>query len=63
MAVDYWNNKKMTYDDSIYNHITNQWVRKYSYPLKQIPTAQESFKVFKNEHLSISQDNKTNLLL
>ena len=64
MAVDYWNNKTndLIYDDSIYNHITNQWVRKYSYPLKQIPTAQESFKVFKNEHLSISQDNKTNFV-
>ena len=61
MAVDYWNNKTddLIYDDSIYDHITNQWVREYSYPKKQMPTAQESFKVFKNKHLSISQDNKT----
>tara|TARA_S200000501_G_scaffold335058_1_gene339464 strand:- start:1060 stop:2016 length:957 start_codon:yes stop_codon:yes gene_type:complete len=64
MAVDSWNNRTddLIYDDSIYNPITNQWVRKYSYPQKQIPTAQESFKVFKNDHFSISIDSKTNFI-
>ena len=61
MAIESWNNKNNTiiYDDSIYQKDTNTWVRDFSYPQKLIPSAQESFEVFKNDNLSISEDRDT----
>jgi uncharacterized protein involved in exopolysaccharide biosynthesis len=47
----------LVYDQSIYKKDSNNWVRDYSYPQQQIPSAQESFKVFINQHLSLSEDN------
>ena len=41
---------------------TNTWVRDYSYPYKQIPSAQESFKEFKEEHFGLSEDKKTGFI-
>jgi hypothetical protein len=60
MAVKSWSFKtnKMTFDESIYNTNSNTWIRNYSYPQQQIPSAQESFEVFRGEHLSLSEDNK-----
>ena len=61
MAIESWNNKNNTiiYDDSIFQKDTNTWVRDFSYPQKLIPSAQESFEVFKNDNLSISEDRDT----
>jgi hypothetical protein len=64
MAVKSWNSKTntLTFDDSIYDTNSNTWIRDYSYPQQQIPSAQESFKVFKTEHLSLSEDTKSGFI-
>ena len=61
MAVKSWNLKTntLTYDESIYKKNSNEWVRDYSYPKKQIPSAQESFEVFITEHFSLSEDKNS----
>jgi len=60
MAVDSWNSatNKLIYNNRKYKNKTNTWVRSYSYPQKQIPSAQESFKVFIDDHLRLSVDKK-----
>ena len=64
MAVKSWNSKTNTlvYDERIFNSISKTWVRKYSYPKQQIPSAQESFEEFKSKHLSISENKKTGFI-
>jgi uncharacterized protein involved in exopolysaccharide biosynthesis len=64
VAVKSWNPKTNTlaFDDSIYDAKSNTWIRDYSYPQQQIPSAQESFEVFKIEHLSLSDDNKSDFI-
>lgn len=64
MAVKSWNPVTNTfdYDESIYNKSTNKWVRNFSYPSKQIPSSQESFGVFKNEHLNINENSTTGFI-
>jgi len=64
MAVKSWNSKTNTlaFDDSIYDTNTNTWIRDFSYPQQQIPSAQESFEVFNTEHLSLSEDNKSGFI-
>ena len=54
MAVDCWDDKKniLIYDDSIYE-------KDFSYPQKLIPSAQESFEVFEDDHLNIFEDVRT----
>jgi hypothetical protein len=49
MAFKSWNSETNTvsYDENIFDTSTNTWIRDYSYPQQQIPSAQESFKVFK----------------
>ena len=61
MALESWDPMKnvLTYNESIYKMDTNTWVRDYSYPMKQIPSAQESFDVFKTNHLTFSEDKTT----
>ena len=61
MAVKSWNSKTNTvaYDENIYDTSTNAWIRDYSFPQQQIPSAQESFAVFKTEHLTLSEDKKS----
>ena len=60
MAVKSWNSKTntVTFDENIYEVNTNTWIRDFSYPQQQIPSAQESFEVFKL-HLTLSEDKKT----
>ena len=60
MAVKSWSPKTNTviYDESIYDAKNDTWVRDYSYPMQQIPSAQESFKEFKLK-LSLSEDKAT----
>jgi uncharacterized protein involved in exopolysaccharide biosynthesis len=64
MAVDSWNSKTniVAFDESIYDTSSNTWIRDYSYPQQQIPSAQESFEVFKTEHLSLSEDIKSGFI-
>ncbi|MDA9000660.1 Wzz/FepE/Etk N-terminal domain-containing protein [Gammaproteobacteria bacterium] len=64
MAVKSWNSKTNTlaFDDSIYDTNSNTWIRDFSYPQQQIPSAQESFEVFKTEHLSLSEDTKSGFI-
>ena len=61
MAIESWDDKNNTiiYNDSIFQKSTNSWVRDFTYPQKLIPSAQESFEVFKSSILSISNDAKT----
>ena len=63
MAVKSWNSKTntLTFDDSIYDTNSNTWIRDYSYPQQQIPSAQESFEVLK-QHLSLSEDKKSGFI-
>ena len=63
MAVKSWNSKTntLTFDDSIYDTNSNTWIRDYSYPQQQIPSAQESYAVFK-QHLSLSEDKKSGFI-
>ncbi len=61
MALKSWEHKtdSLNYHKDIYNKDKNVWVRDFSYPYKQIPSAQESYQIFKNNHLSISESKKT----
>mgnify|MGYP000953291864 FL=1 len=63
MAVKSWNSKTNTlaFDDSIYDTNSNTWIRDFSYPQQQIPSAQESYEVFK-QHLSLSEDIKSGFI-
>ena len=58
MAVKSWNpdTELINYDSKKYLKDSNKWVRKFSYPQKQIPSSQESFEIFKNKHLALSED-------
>ena len=64
MAVSSWNSKSnaMIYNENIYNSLSNTWIREYSHPQKQIPSAQESFAVFINEHLSLTEDKSSGFI-
>ena len=61
MAVKSWNSKTNTmyFDTNIYDTNTNTWIRDYSYPQQQIPSAQESFEVFIKKHLTFLEDKKS----
>ena len=60
MAYKSWNFiiNEAVYDEDIYDKESNTWVRDYSYPSKKIPSNQESFRVFKNRHFNLSEDQK-----
>ena len=64
MAVKSWNSKSNTlaFNENIYDTSSNTWIRDYSYPQQQIPSAQESYKVFKTKHLSLSDDKKSGFI-
>ena len=64
MAVKSWDYKTNTldYDKNIFNINSNVWIRDYSYPRQQTPTAQESFEVFKTKHLNLVSDKKSGFI-
>ena len=64
MAIKAWDSKtnKVTYDESIFDTISNTWVRKHSYPRQQVPSSQESFNLFKIDHLGLSEDKKSGFI-
>tara|TARA_B100000900_G_scaffold205352_1_gene174049 strand:- start:5283 stop:6245 length:963 start_codon:yes stop_codon:yes gene_type:complete len=61
MAVKYWDEQKniLVFDSNIYNVESNLWVRDFSFPQKQIPSAQESFLQFHDKNLFVNLDNQT----
>jgi LPS O-antigen subunit length determinant protein (WzzB/FepE family) len=63
MAVESWEPKTNTlvYDEDLFDSNRNIWIRDYSYPKQQIPSAQESFKEFKSI-LSLSEDKKSGFI-
>ena len=50
MAIKSWDpiTNTITYNEDLFNEQTQTWVRDFEYPKTQIPSAQESFKIFKN---------------
>lgn len=64
MAIKSWDRQSniILYDDEIYNESSNEWVRGYTFPQTAIPSAQESFEVFRSKHLSLIEDNKTGFI-
>lgn len=61
MAIKSWDYKsnKLSYDESIYKIDSNVWVRDFSHPRKQIPSAQESYKFFQENIINLTEDIKT----
>ena len=61
MALKSWDNitNTLIYDEGIYNENTKEWVRDFSFPSKQIPSAQESLRVFTTQLLNLSEDKRT----
>jgi LPS O-antigen subunit length determinant protein (WzzB/FepE family) len=64
MAFESWDYKlnSINFNKNIYNIDNNSWVRNYSYPQQPIPSPQESYKVFKNNHLDVNQDAKSGFI-
>lgn len=64
MAVKKWNSTSnvLTYDQSIFDAKSNTWVRNFSYPQQQIPSAQESYETFKKKHLSLNEDKNSGFI-
>lgn len=58
MAVESWNPKtnKLTYDDSVYVASENIWVQ------GKKPSPQESFEIFKSEHLNLTEEKSADFL-
>ena len=64
MAVKSWDPKSNTliFNNDIYDTSSNTWIRDYSYPQQQIPSAQESHLVFKKNHLNLIEDKKSGFI-
>jgi len=63
MALESWDDETNTiaYNKDIYDQESQAWIREYVYPMSQIPSAQESFEVFRNI-LKVSQDKDTGFI-
>lgn len=61
MALKTWDpqTNSISYNKDIYNSQDQTWVRDFSFPQSQIPSAQESFLEFNNNHLNVNQNLKT----
>lgn len=64
MAFDSWNpsSNSIQYKNNLYDSENHIWVRKVSFPKNIIPSAQESFITFKENHFSIIEDANSGLL-
>jgi uncharacterized protein involved in exopolysaccharide biosynthesis len=64
MALESWNpeNNTLIYKNNLYNHKTKEWVRKAQHPKSQVPSPQESFKIFK-KHFNVTSDDKTGFVV
>jgi uncharacterized protein involved in exopolysaccharide biosynthesis len=63
MAVKNWDleSNTLTYDESIYNPVTKQWLRVAKYPLKPKPSLQEVYKTFQDV-VNVEQDPLTSMI-
>tara|TARA_X000000368_G_scaffold418659_1_gene419264 strand:+ start:112 stop:1056 length:945 start_codon:yes stop_codon:yes gene_type:complete len=61
MAIESWDrtSNDISYNKKIYNDTTQTWVRDIKYPQTQMPSAQESFRVFIKDNLFVSKDMDT----
>tara|TARA_B100000989_G_scaffold297194_1_gene282278 strand:- start:24614 stop:25588 length:975 start_codon:yes stop_codon:yes gene_type:complete len=61
MAIKSWNyeTNSITYDNDIFDVNSNKWVRDFSYPEKLIPSAQESFEEYIDDHINVIEDKET----
>lgn len=59
MAFDTWEaeTNAVTYKEDIYDEKSNQWVREIDFPYGVVPSFQEAFEIFNENHLEIIQDN------
>ena len=59
MAVESWDSSTNTliYDDEIFSTVNKIWVREVKPPKTRKPSPQESFNIFKDEHLYISEND------
>ncbi len=64
MAMKSWDalTNTIIYHKDDFNEETLMWVRDFKFPQKQIPSAQESFEIFKTDHLEISEDRDTGFI-
>ena len=64
MAVKAWDpeTNNLVYDETIYDDKSGAWVRDYSYPQQKIPSAQESFEVFTEQHLKLIEGKKSEFI-
>lgn len=60
MAIELWepSSNELIYNNDIYDNKKQTWVRDFKYPKTQVPSAQESYKVFK-DHLEVYEDEDT----
>ena len=49
----------MIYDESIFDINSNKWFKNSNNPNKPIPSAQQSYNIFKNLNLKITPDDET----
>lgn len=63
MAVKSWDSKtnKLAYNETVYDAKNNAWVRDYSDQRQQMPSAQESFEVFKGK-LNLNENQKSGFI-
>ena len=63
IAVKKWSysDNRLVYKDNIFDIQNNTWVRKFTYPQKQVPSHQEAYEQYK-KILSVSQDKKTSFI-
>ena len=63
MAIESWDaaSNTIVYNNKVFNEEKQLWVRDFQYPKNQIPSAQESFKVFKSS-LKVVKDNKNGFI-
>jgi uncharacterized protein involved in exopolysaccharide biosynthesis len=64
MAIKSWDPRTNTiiYNKEDFNQDTQTWIRDFGYPQTQIPSAQESFRVFMSENLNFSQNIDTGFI-
>lgn len=65
MAIESWDpsSNTISYKNNLYNHKTKEWVRSFQYPKSQVPSPQESFKIFKQKHYNVSADASTGFVV
>lgn len=63
IAVTRWNQETdtLTYDESLYDPLTNKWVRDVKFPKNVIPSDQEAYE-FYIETIDLSEDQDTNFV-